>query len=93
MPDDTTPHGGEAMHPLPDRAKIPEPKPGAQEREYEAERPPRDELPLRERPPLPDHPEQMAADIEDEEADPVVESGPGVAEETGKPSVTRQPGG
>jgi len=88
MPDDTSPHGGEAMHPPPDRARIPEPKPGAP-----ADPPPRGQPQVNERPPLPDHPEPMAADIEDEEADPVVESGPGVAEDTGKPSVTRQPGG
>lgn len=90
MPDDTTPHGGEAMHPLPDRAKIPQPKPGAQP---ERERDPgheQDES-LRDRPPLPQSPPRMAADIEDEEADPVVESGPGVADDTGKPSVTQQP--
>ena len=82
MPDDTSPHGGEAMHELPDRARIPKDKPGG--------------LPatdIGERPPLPRHPEPMAADIEDEEDDPVVESGPDVADETGKPSVTRQPGG
>jgi hypothetical protein len=30
------------------------------------------------RPGLPEHPERMAADIEDEEADPVVDSGPGI---------------
>ena len=33
MPEDTTPHGGEAMHELPDRAKIPQPKPGAHDEE------------------------------------------------------------
>lgn len=82
MPDDTSPHGGEAMHELPDRARIPKDKPGG--------RPATD---VGERPPLPLHPEPMAADMEDEEEDPVVESGPGVAEESGKPSVTRQPGG
>jgi hypothetical protein len=91
MPDDTTPHGGEALHPLPDRAKIPQPKPGAGEdatrEKHSSERDPRPN----DRPPLPDEPQRMAADIEDEEADPVVESGPGVAEETGKPSVTQQP--
>ncbi|HVZ44258.1 MAG TPA: hypothetical protein VHA82_10655 [Ramlibacter sp.] len=27
MPDDPTPHGGEVLHPRPDRAKIPQPKP------------------------------------------------------------------
>lgn len=31
-----------------------------------------------ERPPLPDHSRPMAADIEDEEADPVVDTGPGI---------------
>jgi hypothetical protein len=31
MPDDRTPHGGEAMHQPPERAKIPEPKPGSRE--------------------------------------------------------------
>jgi hypothetical protein len=82
MPDDTSPHGGEAMHELPDRARIPKDKPGT-----------RPAAGIDERPPLPQHPEPMAADIEDEEEDPVVESGPGVADETGKPSVTRQPGG
>jgi hypothetical protein len=29
MPDDTTPHGGEALHQPPDRATIPEPQPRA----------------------------------------------------------------
>ena len=33
MPEDTSPHGGEAMHELPDRAKIPQPKPGARQDE------------------------------------------------------------
>lgn len=92
MPDDTTPHGGEAMHEPPDRAKIPQPKPGAEHERPAPEKDDADAPQMGERPPLPDHPEQMAADVEDEEADPVVESGPGVAEDTGKPSVTRQPG-
>jgi hypothetical protein len=96
MPDDTTPHGGEAMHPPPDRATIPQPKPGR-----ESDEPPRG-LPqagtpagatdVHDRPPLPRESEPMAADIEDEDADPVVDSGPGIANETGKASVTRQPG-
>lgn len=29
-PDDTTPHGREIMHELPERAKVPQPKPGAE---------------------------------------------------------------
>lgn len=32
------------------------------------------------RPALPDRPKQMAADIEDEDDDPVVDSGPGIAD-------------
>ncbi|HSV46497.1 MAG TPA: hypothetical protein VLJ58_11995 [Ramlibacter sp.] len=48
--------------------------------------PPPAELPaerqpeIGERPGLPEHPEPMAADLEDEEADPVVDSGPGIAD-------------
>jgi len=90
MPDDTTPHGGEALHPPPDRATIPQPKPGAPSDEPPRGQP-RADLPVKDRPPLPEQPERMAADIEDEASDPVVESGPGVDKNTGKPSVTRQP--
>jgi hypothetical protein len=32
------------------------------------------------RPGLPEQPERMAADIEDEDADPVVDTGPGIAD-------------
>jgi len=35
---------------------------------------------IAERPELPEHPQIMAADIEDEEADPVVDAGPGIAD-------------
>jgi hypothetical protein len=31
-PKDPTPHGGEAFHELPDRAKIPQPKPGGKDK-------------------------------------------------------------
>jgi hypothetical protein len=91
MPDDPTPHGGEAMHPPPDRATIPEPKPGQPADEPVRGQPRAGDL--RDRPSLPEHPVTTAVDIEDEDADPVVESGPGVDDDTGKPSVTRQPGG
>lgn len=84
MPDDSSPHGGEALHPPPDRALIPSSRGGTDAGPAS---------PMQERPPLPDHVEPMAADVEDEEADPVVESGPGVAHDTDPPSVTRQPGG
>lgn len=94
MPDDTTPHGGEVLHRLPERAKIPQPKPGQPSDEPLRGRPDAHtpEPEVGERPELPENPELMAADIEDEDADPVIDTGPGIAEDTGKPSVTRQPG-
>jgi hypothetical protein len=93
MPDDPTPHGGEAFHALPDRAKIPEPKPERRADEHEGRDAPRpDGEEISHRPSLPDHPELMDADIEDEEADPVVDSGPGIADDEARElSVTQQP--
>ena len=105
MAKDPTPHGGEAFHELPDRAKIPQPKPGGGD---DAPLMAPDSKPLHggeetrdtaqaqqpavgERPPLPERTQQLAADIEDEEADPVKESGPGVADEPKELSVTQQP--
>ena len=94
MPVDPTPHGGEVLHRPPDRARIPEPKPG-QPGDAPVDGQPgeaRDALDIGERPSLPEHPQLTVADIEDEDADPVIESGPGSAgEATGKPSVTQQP--
>ena len=92
MPDDTSPHGGEAMHPLPDRARIPKDRPDAA-RDARGDSAEISKAEIERRPTLPADAEPMAADVEDEDADPVVESGPGVAEETGKPSVVKQPGG
>lgn len=88
MPDDTTPHGGEALHPLPDRARIPEPKPGAaSDTPMRAEPVASDPA---ERPQPPEHPRAMAADLQP--ADPAEDSGAADASASGKPSVTRQPG-
>ncbi len=92
MPDDTSPHGGEAMHPPPDRATIPQPKPGQPSDEPVRGQPGDDPGKPVDRPPIPTHTERMAADVEDEEADPVIDSGPGIADEPATPSVTRQPG-
>jgi hypothetical protein len=72
-PIDPTPHAGEVMHapekqfpkPTPDVTHEPKPKADA-------------EVQLQGRPPIPARSETMAVDIEDEEADPVVESGPGL---------------
>jgi hypothetical protein len=45
---------------------------------------------ISQRPSLPDHPERMAADIEDEDADPVIDSGPGI--DDGPTSLKKQRG-
>jgi hypothetical protein len=74
-PDDPTPLGDAMTHRFAQQ-KIPEPKPGVDGGAGRAEAP----ADVSRRPALPDHPERMAADIEDEEADPVVDSGPGIAD-------------
>jgi hypothetical protein len=75
-PDDQTPLGDEMVHRLPER-KFPQPAPGEA-----SDEPPRGEpgaeTDMSTRPQLPEHPERMAADVEDEEADPVVDTGPGI---------------
>ncbi|MBI2770224.1 MAG: hypothetical protein HYX47_11415 [Burkholderiales bacterium] len=70
-PIDPSPHGGEILHELPER-KFPEPKTTPVHGEGAPD--------IAHRPALPDHPEQMAVDIEDEEDDPVIDSGPGIAD-------------
>lgn len=82
MPQDPTPLGDEMVERLPDR-KFPQPKAdrdraGASSEESSAAQD------ISRRPPLPDRPERMAADIDDEEADPVIDSGPGIADGPGK---------
>ena len=73
-PRDPTPLGDEMARTLPE-SKFPEPKPGG------GAAPTDDAAPdISHRPALPDHPERMAADVEDEEADPVVDTGPGIAD-------------
>jgi hypothetical protein len=81
-PRDPSPLGDEMAETLPER-KFPEPKPNGQA----ADEPAPD---ISRRPPLPDRPERMAADIEDQEADPVKDSGPGIAD--GVRSLKKQKG-
>lgn len=79
-PTDRSPHGGEILHELPEPV-FPDPQPsgeGAPPTPVDAAVDPDD--PAQRRPAIPSHTELQAADIEDEEADPVVESGPGVDE-------------
>ncbi|RYY94972.1 MAG: hypothetical protein EOO24_23730 [Comamonadaceae bacterium] len=71
MPTDTTPDPRD-MERLPEAQVIPEGPAGRHRPAGEAE--------IAKRPALPDHPEIMAADIEDEDDDPVVDSGPGIAD-------------
>jgi hypothetical protein len=97
MPEDTSPHGGEVFHPPPQRARIPDPP----QQEHRAggaladtvESPGAGDMAMR--PPLPAHASRQPVDVEDEDADPVVESGPGLEDpgDNGTVSVTRQPGG
>jgi hypothetical protein len=70
-PIDPTPHAGEVMQPPPDH-EFPEPKPGVSGAPGKPD--------IAHRPALPDDPQQLAVDIEDEEADPVIDTGPGIAD-------------
>lgn len=73
MPTDTTPDPRD-MERLPEAQRIPEPVPGRRARA------PAGEPDMTHRPGLPEHPRTMAADLEDEEADPVVDTGPGIVD-------------
>lgn len=64
MPTDTTPDPRD-MERMPEAQQIPE-----------ADREVAGKPDIRRRPPLPERPRHTAADVEDESADPVVESGP-----------------
>ncbi|MEO7392599.1 MAG: hypothetical protein ABIU58_10515 [Ramlibacter sp.] len=86
-PSDRTPHGDEILHEAPERV-FSNPKP---DRARTSEEPVSPQEPdIAHRPALPDHPQQMAVDIEDEEADPVIDTGPGIDE--GVKSLKKQRG-
>jgi hypothetical protein len=82
-PRDPSPLGDEMANTMPE-PKFPEPKPGKESDEPVRGEPAAHELEsdldISHRPALPEHPEAMAADIEDEEADPVVDTGRGIAD-------------
>ena len=73
MPTDTTPDPRD-MERLPEAQRIPESLPGRPP----PARPGEPDIPHR--PSLPEHPQTLAADIEDEDADPVVDTGPGIVD-------------
>ena len=84
-PVDSTPRGDEMVRRLPER-KFPEPeKPDRSSTEDRGAA-----TDISHRPALPEHPQPMAADIEDEEADPVIDTGPGIAD--GMKSFRKQKG-
>jgi hypothetical protein len=91
-PDDPTPLGDAMTHRFPEQ-QIPEPRPLAEGRRgsrgSNAASTDERAADVSERPPLPDHPQRMAADIEDEEADPVIDTGPVIADGMTPPSNQR----
>ena len=89
-PMDPTPLGDELARRMPER-KFPEPKPG-QESDDPVRGVPADDpkaVDVGDRPPLPTNPESMAADVEDEDSDPVVDHGPGIADGVTRPGRQR----
>ena len=78
MPIDPTPPSAGIMTQTPEDKKLPQPE-EAGNGQPETEPNPRD-TDMRGRPQLPTDTEVTAADIEDEEADPVVDTGPGIAD-------------
>ena len=101
MPVDSTPRGDEMVRRLPER-KFPEPRPQGTREDAEMGETPHGPAPreregapasasdISSRPALPEHPERMAADLEDEDDDPVIDSGPGIAD--GMRSLRKQKG-
>ena len=73
-PDDPTPLGDAMTHRF-TQQQIPQPEPNGGDIERA-----KAQADIKQRPALPEHPERMAADIEDEEADPVIDTGPGIAD-------------
>lgn len=87
-PIDPSPEGAEVLHQQ-HEPKFPEPKPG-DESDEPVRGQPGAAQPDDARPELPNHPTSTAADIEDEDADPVIDDGPGIAD--GVKSLRKQRG-
>ena len=79
-PIDSAPHGEEIQHQSPE-PRYPEPKPGEESDEPVRGQPSADrESDSTDRPSLPEQPVMTAADVEDEDADPVIDDGPDIAD-------------
>jgi hypothetical protein len=92
-PIDRSPHGEEILHQLPEE-KFLQPKPHQAQGSGRPVGKPlemgdKGDPDIAHRPSLPERPEQMAVDIEDEEDDPVIDSGPGIADGFKGPSKQR----
>jgi hypothetical protein len=78
----------------PPNRTIPQPKPGEESDEPVRGNPDADEVEdepeIAHRPSLPQHPHSMAVDVGDEEAEPVIDSGPGM--DDGVKSLKKQKG-
>ncbi len=81
-PTDTSPDAGEIMREPPPQRRFAQPKPGRKSGVPApgGARDPGKKPDIAHRPSLPEHPRQMAVDVEDEEEDPVIDSGPGIAD-------------
>lgn len=80
MPIDPTPPGPGIMTPTPEDKKLPQPEEAGHGRPSDIPDPRDSAHDVRHRPELPQHTEVMAADVEDEDDDPVVDTGPGIAD-------------
>ena len=90
-PIDPSPHGQEILHQLPEDKFLQASNAGKDHAGSDQVVTAEDAAgpDIAHRPGLPVHPEQMAADMEDEEEDPVVDSGPGIADGVHPPSRER----
>lgn len=89
-PMDPSPLGDEMVRRLPER-KFPQPKPG-ENVSGPAAGSAGSTPDIAHRPALPDHPHLTAADIEDEDADPVIDTGPGIDERPGPTATANRRG-
>jgi hypothetical protein len=78
-PIDSAPERAEVLHQQ-SEPKLPEPRPGEQSDEPVRGQPGAGGPDSVDRPALPGHPVLAAADIEDEDGDPVIDDGPGIAD-------------
>lgn len=78
MPIDPTPPSVGIMTKTPEDKKLPQPEEAGNGQPETAPHP--QDTDVRSRPEIPADTEETAADIEDEEADPVVDTGPGIAD-------------